>query len=1754
MNFEDALSQIEGQQKTKPLMSFEDALSSIQSQQSEGNSILKMLGNAVNTVKDKVSQVNPDNILQMIGQGQVTPDINKAPIVQNFPAQHPTLTALAQTAVTTPIEGSLPFAHYFTSPDAEEQRKTFLQMKPQEQTRALLNETKDFEMMLFGIGALGKIVPPVAKALVPKLWSRIAEKPIFMGGKEIPKPEAKQMMDEAVKKPYQSPTVNKVPIDKGVLPQEKPPTFEQALETIQKPPETPVSTKPQPVESTNVGEGVGKAVVVNKYTASVDPNFIYDQYTEEIGNLSNQASRNPQKTERQKQLFKELTTRIAELESKRGVVSPAEQVAKPAEEVKVSKDFDYHIMSLKEPDKFKTIDEVRKAFEQDKLTHRNNLFSEMEGYKPEIWDNLKDAKISEDKTGKITLTPKIEKGKKIWNEEKQQFDKPVPLVFQRVEGEIPENLIGLTNKSFSDIANRTRKIIKEISLNDKEFSANPTFILKDPETLSFKIANREYQIRTDAVSSQLPNAIQEQGLQVGDRIRFSPAYLSGKRPEIFIRKAGASTEGLADIGGYSDIRGKVKYSPRSIELPELVQFAKELLGGQYPKIREKLRIKNASGVYYPGKGEIQIKAGIFKNLNEATSVAAHEIGHLVDDLPEHIISQRGNILGRIANLKKYTKNLLEEYPGSPEKILTPKDRERIHREVENILKNRESTIVETQEPIYKEMPLTPEEVLSVWKDVQAREKDPKLYEYIARLSSQEKSSIMKEALKGKVPDWAIFKRQIIEGYKTVKKVILPDVSSEARRQMYYDLIRNEVVKRGLYEKWKITEELKGLTQELKPFDESADINYKKYRYSSKELYADAFSALINNPEFLESKAPTFYKAFFSYLKEKPEVSKLYNEIQNKLLDKEGLLKERFTNLEKEFGENVFAKEKQPLEIGEKLSEELVDKNAPFYRLEKELDKRGIKLPENEKVTYLLEENPYVAGEVFQFQRKVLADVLDPVVAKGITPREWDVFLFAKRIIGERKDIANPRGFSPETAQGLLGTLRGKVGNEKFQFLENQFKKWQDYRQSDIISKVETSGRFSPELIKYMKENEVYSKNAVKKYFLKTYGSRISGHIYKQIGTFEDIASPFVSTMVQDAQLLRIAHKQEVTTVAEKMLRKYFPETITDAQFTVLPKGKGIIRIPKEPKNPDMGLVVTLKEGKLNGIYIPKVLAKILNGEDTYRLQTLTKVMNSGAQLFKNIWINYNPVWAMRNIIKDLRGSAIKLPETGIVKAIPIMIKRYIQSLPHAYQDVVKNVSTPLVEQMYKERKLLPGGYYTGKSITADELLAEVLKGSTDSVYRENQNKAYYNLVVKPLSVLGKILQTPSQVSERMGKIAGEIQMQAIGETGKRGASIVRNRAGTPGFTRKGQSSPVVNSIALFSNIAKEDWRSSFEAFRENPKEVGIKTLLYSVLPKAVLYGGTIGLLGNEMKNLIDEIPDYDKTNYNVVPLGRDSNDKPIYLRIPDSFNGQTIGGIFWKTATQNTKADFTSLNDYLAGSTPYSSLNPMIGFAMDSLMYSSGINPPDYFRGGNKISEMEFKAGGSIGARAFLKSELNDAFSSIYRFKGNTVNSIKSELETILDSPGAGTLLGSFIKVSDRGMGEQLKEIGKEVESNDAARHIKVRERIIDDINKTTDSGKKPNMGNIVKLRNELIKEGFLKRGYSVNSFKNLYNGLNSKSLRMPEVDAFSIYRNKTARDKMLETLKNRQSQGEYNKTKQTIRKYGLYPKNNKSIIYNKQP
>ncbi len=186
---------------------------------------------------------------------------------------------------------------------------------------------------------------------------------------------------------------------------------------------------------------------------------------------------------------------------------------------------------------------------------------------------------------------------------------------------------------------------------------------------------------------------------------FSKESISPEKKNVKRRPAGeADTGGYADLGGYAGAEQQPGPGPAAMDLPEIVELAKELMGGRYPRISKKLRGLGVVGRFYgSGRGRIDLRADLFKDPLQGAKTLAHELGHLTDYLPDRTL-KRGNILGRIASLKKYGKHYLENRPGAPG-LLTDRDRVRIKAEARKLLKAEASELID--EEIRKELRLRP---------------------------------------------------------------------------------------------------------------------------------------------------------------------------------------------------------------------------------------------------------------------------------------------------------------------------------------------------------------------------------------------------------------------------------------------------------------------------------------------------------------------------------------------------------------------------------------------------------------------------------------------------------------------------------------------------------------------------------------------------------------------------------------------------------------------------------------------------------------------------------------------------------------------------------------------------------------------------------------------------------------------------------------------------------------------------------------
>jgi hypothetical protein len=111
----------------------------------------------------------------------------------------------------------------------------------------------------------------------------------------------------------------------------------------------------------------------------------------------------------------------------------------------------------------------------------------------------------------------------------------------------------------------------------------------------------------------------------------------------------------ASVGQYADgtdvMLGSLD-NIRPLHLPDMVQMIKDLkvITGSNRRIKSEARATT---------GKIEYRPEIFENTKQAEKIISHEIGHIVDMLPDNIID-RGNVIGRLFTLRNFLKNTFGE--------------------------------------------------------------------------------------------------------------------------------------------------------------------------------------------------------------------------------------------------------------------------------------------------------------------------------------------------------------------------------------------------------------------------------------------------------------------------------------------------------------------------------------------------------------------------------------------------------------------------------------------------------------------------------------------------------------------------------------------------------------------------------------------------------------------------------------------------------------------------------------------------------------------------------------------------------------------------------------------------------------------------------------------------------------------------------------------------------------------------------------
>ncbi len=961
----------------------------------------------------------------------------------------------------------------------------------------------------------------------------------------------------------------------------------------------------------------------------------------------------------------------------------------------------------------------------------------------------------------------------------------------------------------------------------------------------------------------------------------------------------AVPSGIADMGGYkglppapaiiptAKIAGSEVYSPISkVDLPELVEIAKGLTKGKYPKVIERLRAGGgqALGLFRPkGTGQIELKAEIFKEPEMAKRVLGHEIGHLVDYVPENTMA-RGNIIGRLKSLKKYLRNTFND-------TITNKD---------------------------------------------------------------------------------------------------------------------------------LRIELEALSQEWKPFDES-DLKFKKYRFSSKELYGDTLSVLFNDPVLLQEKAPKFYTRFFKYIDSKPEVKKLYEELQDSI-HSGNINTKRVENLRESFrkGEDAYAlKLKKESRLGDKFKSEFIDVDSRLI----DLVRKTPGLDPRDNPVYSLENYRYAGSSKTLYVQDQYEDVIKILEGDSLSWADFGEFLYHQRVVGERSKLANPQGWYPELSQARLDEMRGSLPRRGKDTLDMAAKEFWRIRNEHIISLLDEINPFTPELTEKLRSNKDYVTFDVVKYIEDRYGTGISPKIYKQTGTLEDISNPATATLMKDLSLISSLNRQKAISKTVNFLERYHPSEITPADA----KWNGKAQVPVPSRNPDKDLIISMEGGEAKGYYVDKFIGQSFETNPEEAL-LLARILNSTSKPFKVVFTELNYGFYAFNAVRDYMRTVKNVPGLTMTNFIP----KYLKSVPKAYKSIF-DVPEQTGREMMKGNMLI--SVADSRGLRPEDTQLERLL-----VRYHASEKTWGHSIIKPVNNFLRHIADIGRVIERTPKIATYEHLKDRYPK-EEVAHIIRGEAGSPDFLRKGKAYPIYNNFLLFSNAIKEGYRGDISAVRRSPAEYTWKQTKYTIIPKLLIYGAGAGILGHEIKKVVDGMSEYDKTNYIPIPVGLTPNGKSVYFRIPEDETSRLIGGLFWKVLNFREAKDFTELFDYSAGQFP--TINPAIDIAADSIQYLSGRNPYDSFRGRYAIPDLTFQVHDERTHTAMLKYLANKSGAGIiHRFNTEDLPGVKTELEKILGYPISSNILGRFLKVSDQGIRKEYKDVKEDVRTKRARESLDAREVI----------------------------------------------------------------------------------------------------------------
>ncbi|MBQ6102171.1 MAG: hypothetical protein IJL06_00700, partial [Kiritimatiellae bacterium] len=288
----------------------------------------------------------------------------------------------------------------------------------------------------------------------------------------------------------------------------------------------------------------------------------------------------------------------------------------------------------------------------------------------------------------------------------------------------------------------------------------------------------------------------------------------------------------------------------------------------------------------------------------------------------------------------------------------------------------------------------------------------------------------------------------------------------------------------------------------------------------------------------------------------------------------------------------------------------------------------------------------------------------------------DEFLMLRRIASEtlgkerergRVNLANPSGVTPGSAREVEW---GRSAQARLQWIrENQPEQWEklnraadtlvDIRRGrgrSVLAELRDSGLIREDAMKEIWNNTDYAafrrQLGMGDALPPVNGKRAAGDmstwsgVYKQVtGSYGDIESPLLATLVGDATILRLARLNAARRDTAALLRRFFPgevREVDEARWHANSHGE---KIPEQSKDARWRTLVWKENGETRALEVPRLVADALADErkDWGAGRWAVDALNAAGRAWSMAMTGMNYAFAVKNVVRDKAAIARGMP-------------------------------------------------------------------------------------------------------------------------------------------------------------------------------------------------------------------------------------------------------------------------------------------------------------------------------------------------------------------------------------------------------------------------------------------------------------------------------------------------------------------------------